>query len=58
MYRKNEGFIFNIVELILMANLNFLGIVIVAFLTTYMTRFVTNDTAINIAIARNARLWY
>ena len=58
MYRKNEGFIFNIVELILMANLNFLGITIVAFLTTFMTRFVANDTAINITMARNARLWY
>lgn len=58
MYRKNEGFIFNIVELFLMASLNFLGITIVAFLTTFMTRFVANDTAINIAMARNARLWY
>ena len=58
MYRKNEGFIFNIVELMLMASLNFLGITIVAFLTTFMTRFVANDTAINIAMARNARLWY
>ena len=58
MYRKNEGFIFNIVELFLMASLNFLGITIVAFLTTFMTRFVANDAAINIAMARNAKLWY
>lgn len=58
MYRKNEGFIFNIVELFLMASLNFLGIVIIAFLTTFMTRFVANNTAINIVMARNARLWY
>lgn len=57
-YRKDEGFIFNIVELMLMASLNFLGITIVAFLTTFMTRFVANDIAINIAMARNARLWY
>lgn len=58
MYRKDEGFIYNFVELILMANLNFLGIAIVAYLTTLMTHFATNDVAINIAIARNARLWY
>jgi len=41
-----------------MASCNFLGITIVAFLTTFMTRFAANDTAINIAMARNARLWY
>lgn len=58
LYRKEEGFISNIVELFLMASLNFLGITIVAFLTTFMTRFAANDTAINIAMARNTRLWY
>jgi len=41
-----------------MANLNFLGIVIVALLTRFMTHSATNDIALNIAAARNARLWY
>jgi len=41
-----------------MANLNFLGIVIVALLTNFMTHSATNDVAINIVTARNARLWY
>ena len=41
-----------------MANLNFLGIVIVVLLTSFMTHSATNDVAINIAVARNARLWY
>ena len=31
-----------------MANLNFLGIVIVALLTNFMTHSATNDVAINI----------
>lgn len=58
LYRKNEDFIYNLIELILMANLNFLGIVIVVLLTSFMTHSATNDVAINIVTARNARLWY